>query len=77
MKGSLSHIRSSGPLSEREKVWPGTIERMTGAMAMCEECCRNYRRMSENQDICGTFTKPTVVSPGAIPYARYVPPPGR
>jgi hypothetical protein len=58
-------------LSQREKVNPGTIERCTGRMMMCEECCRNYRRMCTDPrlgNVCGTCKVPSVASPSAIPY---------
>lgn len=41
------------PLSQREMDQPGTIRKVTGYMAICDECGSRYRRMGEGKFICG------------------------
>lgn len=78
MNDGLIHIlfRANGTLSDREKECPGTIVRLTGEMAMCEECCRNFRRMNPDKLFCGACQVPTVAGPGEIAYWKTVRPPG-
>lgn len=41
-------------LSQRERIWPGTIATVTGHMTVCAQCWSRYRRMSTSgQAICG------------------------
>jgi ribosomal protein S27AE len=42
-------------LSVRERIWPGTIERLSGFMADCERCGEPYRHMRYDRErfLCG------------------------
>lgn len=57
-------VRMHGTLSEREKVFPGEIQRVTGYMEYCEECGNRFRRMGTGQRaICGRcYPAPPVFS---------------
>ena len=48
-------------LSVRERIRPGTIERVTGRIEYCELCAMPYRRMAtEGRLICGPCWPATI-----------------
>jgi hypothetical protein len=51
------------PLSAREKVSPGTIERLTGKMEMCYFCHKPFRMLRrEGEPGCGCCQVPSFPS---------------
>lgn len=54
-------------LSQQEKVWPGTIKRVTGYMDYCTECGKPFRRLGD-RSICGACYPAPLVTENKIPY---------